>query len=355
MVVRARRLALVVAGNVFVLFLLFIPLELAYRVRVDGFSEAWAALVNEFRAAPYSNLGTHNWVISDDVLGYRLNPHRQGVNSLSIRDREVVIPKPPGLFRIVVLGDSIPFAAPGFVSYAAEALARRGNIEVLNAGVPGYTTYQELEFLQRHLLVAEPDLVVLVYCLNDNYKFLHRFDPRGNMLITPQASQALRIHSPLDALVSHSYVLTRLKAGFAFARRTEAGQFPWDDREDFYAAWRDESWIANEQYLAAMSQLLSDRKIRFAIVVFPFEPQLREDLLRANYDYVVKPQTKLRAICDRNHIPCLDLLPVFRSRYATGARFFKDGIHLNEEGHRAARAEILAFLDAQRGWLPQGE
>jgi hypothetical protein len=71
-------------------------------------------------------------------------------------------------------------------------------------------------------------------------------------------------------------------------------------------------------------------------------------LLRADYDYVVKPQTKLRAICDRDHVPCLDLLPAFRRQYATGAKFFHDAIHLNEEGHHAATAEILAFLDAQR-------
>jgi lysophospholipase L1-like esterase len=208
-------------------------------------------------------------------------------------------------------------------------------------------------FLKLHLLVAEPDVVILTYCLNDNYKFLHRFDPRGQMLFTQEASEALKIHSPLDALFSHSYVLTRLKVGLALASRAPAAsKFPWEGREGFSAAWRDDSWNANEQYLAEMNRTLVARKIHFAIVIFPFEPQLSEDLLRSDYDYVVKPQQKLTAICDRYHVPCLDLLPVFRRQYATGAKFFLDGIHLNEPGHRAATVEILHFLRAQPGWLP---
>jgi lysophospholipase L1-like esterase len=348
---RVRRLALIVVVNIVVFLFLFIPLEIAYRIHVDGFSVAWINLANEFRGTPYSNLGTHNWMIGDDVLGFRLNPDRKGINRLSIRDHEIATPKPPGLFRAIFLGDSIPYAFPGFVSYTGEALGHQGDIEVLNAGVPGYTTYQELMFLKLHLMVAAPDLVILTYCLNDNYKFLHRFDSRGQMLFTQEASEALKIHSSLDVLLSHSYVLTRLKLGLALAIRPES-KFPWDSREGFSAAWQDESWKANEQYLAEMSRTLAEHKIRFAIVIFPFEPQLREDLLRADFNYVVKPQQKLIAICDRYHVPCLDLLPVFRKQYATGAKFFLDGIHLNEQGHRTVTVEILQFLRAQPGWLP---
>ena len=49
------------------------------------------------------------------------------------------------------------------------------SIEVINAGVPGYTTYQELEFLKIYGLDMKPDLVILGFVFNDLfYKYLHR-------------------------------------------------------------------------------------------------------------------------------------------------------------------------------------
>ena len=62
-----------------------------------------------------------------------------------------------------------------------------------------------------------------------------------------------------------------------------------------------------------------------------------------DFDYVVKPQTKLMAICNEHGIPCLDLFAVFRAEARKG-RLFRDGIHLTEAGHRVAAAEILRFL-----------
>jgi hypothetical protein len=40
-----------------------------------------------------------------------------------------------------------------------------GTLEVINAGIPGYTTYQEFEFLKIYALDMEPDVVVLQRCL----------------------------------------------------------------------------------------------------------------------------------------------------------------------------------------------
>jgi hypothetical protein len=39
--------------------------------------------------------------------------------------------------------------------------------EIVNASVPGYSTFQELGWLKLHGLALEPDTVVLQLCLND--------------------------------------------------------------------------------------------------------------------------------------------------------------------------------------------
>jgi hypothetical protein len=49
----------------------------------------------------------------------------------------------------------------------ALARARARRCEVINAGVPGYTTWQELEFLRQYGLSMQPDLVVLGFVYND--------------------------------------------------------------------------------------------------------------------------------------------------------------------------------------------
>jgi hypothetical protein len=153
--VRIVRLLALAAGNVVV----FVVLELGTRIHRDGFGATVAALTAGV-PPPYSNLGTGNWVIYDEELGYRLNPARPNVNARSVRGGDIAVPKPPGVFRLMVLGDSIPWADPGFVNELAAALAARGAIEVINAAVPGYTSYQEVHFFERYLADTEPDLVV---------------------------------------------------------------------------------------------------------------------------------------------------------------------------------------------------
>jgi hypothetical protein len=99
-------------------------------------------------------------------------------NRYGMRDnREYTIAKPPGTFRIAVIGDSFAEAlqvpqAEDFCSVVERELARcdglRGRkIEVLNFGVYGFGTAQELIMLRRRVLRWSPDLVVLEFYAND--------------------------------------------------------------------------------------------------------------------------------------------------------------------------------------------
>ena len=103
-----RRLLLLALGNLVVFAVLFAALELGVRIHRDGARETYRHFVDG-EAVPYSTLGTGRWVINDPELGYRLNPDTDEINALSIRHAEIATPKPPGLFRLVVLGDSIPW------------------------------------------------------------------------------------------------------------------------------------------------------------------------------------------------------------------------------------------------------
>jgi hypothetical protein len=75
--------------------------------------------------------------------------------------------------RVIVLGDSIAFGnnlplEATFSFQLQQRLVSEGrNIEILNFGVGGYDTLQEVSLLEIRGLKYHPALVVVAYCLND--------------------------------------------------------------------------------------------------------------------------------------------------------------------------------------------
>jgi len=91
-------------------------------------------------------------------------------NSHGFRDRERTYRKNPGVFRIVVLGDSFTEGIQVrldkvFPSVLERQLNAEGNIryEVLNLGITSFGTDQEYLALQHYGLRYDPDLVVLAF------------------------------------------------------------------------------------------------------------------------------------------------------------------------------------------------
>jgi hypothetical protein len=95
-------------------------------------------------------------------------------NSKGIRsDREIPYEKPPGVQRIVVLGDSFGMGyevslEDSFTVRMEQALRKHGvNAEVVNLSVSGYGNSEELMMLQNEGLKYHPDLVLLCWNSTD--------------------------------------------------------------------------------------------------------------------------------------------------------------------------------------------
>jgi hypothetical protein len=94
-------------------------------------------------------------------------------NSFGARGPEVPLAKPTGRKRILFIGDSytlgwgVPFDATA--SRRLEQLLRseKGAPEVVNMGVGNYNSTMEVELFKRRGLALNPDLVVLMYYIND--------------------------------------------------------------------------------------------------------------------------------------------------------------------------------------------
>lgn len=96
--------------------------------------------------------------------------YRASINSLGFRDPPMSLEKRPGQRRVLFLGDSMTWGwgvndGERFTDLVAGALGER--VEVFNAAVPGYGTDQQLWTLEARGDEIAPDLVVLVFVLND--------------------------------------------------------------------------------------------------------------------------------------------------------------------------------------------
>lgn len=108
-------------------------------------------------------------------LAVDLGSFRLRTNALGLRGPELARPKPAGVFRIVVLGDSVAFGwgVDEEVTFVRRletewnAAHPQHRIEVCNTAVPMYDTNQELAALREVGLALQPDLVLLVYVVND--------------------------------------------------------------------------------------------------------------------------------------------------------------------------------------------
>jgi lysophospholipase L1-like esterase len=158
----------------------------AYLSMSDSGAEALASLSDAPETAAKVDVGTTGLrglvrPSRDPELVYELRPNIAGrfkgrpfsISAHGLRDREYPQAKPPEVYRVIGLGDSVAFGwgVPQEASYL-EVLERRWTevgraIEVLNFAVPGYNTAMEVAAFERKALAFDPDLVLLHFVEND--------------------------------------------------------------------------------------------------------------------------------------------------------------------------------------------
>lgn len=132
------------------------------RIRYVYSAEKVRSLSSYFTGLPY--------------VGYGLSPDYPGHNRLGYRGPEIAQPKPPGVYRIVALGGSTTYGFgierdentwPGQLQRFLREDYGYEQVEVINAGVQEYTTWESLVNLEFRLLDLDPDLIIVYHATND--------------------------------------------------------------------------------------------------------------------------------------------------------------------------------------------
>jgi lysophospholipase L1-like esterase len=124
---------------------------------------------------------TTQWTIENNTQGFRGPELRQD----SLVEEA---------YRVLCIGDSVTFGFngdqddtyPAKLSRALRRIRPNKNIEVINAGVPGWSWLQGVRFLEMRGMALEPDLVIMAHGVNDQLmqatitdaeRFEHADDP----------------------------------------------------------------------------------------------------------------------------------------------------------------------------------
>jgi hypothetical protein len=171
--------------------------ELALRLRESGAGGETNCLTAPCRLAHHRLAPLQQIVVKGPQTGDAVEI---AVNSDGLRGAEVAVPKPPGVYRVLCLGDETvlgpcvnePKTLPARLS--ARLQPRTGvRLEVLNAGVPGDCPLLMWLRLRHSLLALQPDLVIVHVDMTDpaddrRYRRCTRLGASGSPVACPHPS-----------------------------------------------------------------------------------------------------------------------------------------------------------------------
>jgi hypothetical protein len=274
------------------------------------------------------------------------------VNRKGYRGREHDLARTPGVARVVMLGDSITFG-PGVddtetFSHRLDSLPN--GPEVVNLGVMGYGTDQELLKLEREGLAFGPDVVVLHFCLHNDFadNMLARALYDGvhpKPYFTYDESDRLRIHDAhLRTTLARRAALFLNTNSYLYRRATQAARAPgqgdhWLDRMEEALENIGRATELTLRIVEAMRRRTEDNGARFVVVVHPDESAFHRQS-RLTDKFYRTPRLE--------GTPVIVMADAYRARSLRWEQFALDSLgHLNPAGHRVVAEVLRGVLDGR--------
>ncbi len=270
-------------------------------------------------------------------------PHTEfNINSLGFRKPEFKAQKLPGVYRIAVVGDSAAFGLgvdddstfPVFLQKILREKPGGKNIEVINLGIPSYTSDQMKNLIKREVFDYSPDMIIIYGFFNDTYY---------SKVVFKKDSYLLTMFNSF--LLDKSVFYLSLREKLCKVMKTDIGEL-YRGSLDALAAnlMKDDSILS--AYEKNMDEIIAAAKKRGVEVVIAKQAlylvdikrragRLTTDRMRPYYD---RFYSRIDAIGRRNSIKVISANEAFEALPDKG-RYFLDGTHLTREGN-----EFLASI-----------
>lgn len=314
-------------------------------------------------------------------LGYMPAPDFRNAdrqhNHLGFRGGPVSAEKPEGVYRIVAVGGSTTYSVhtkddrdsyPRLLQDHLRA-GGFGDVEVINAGVPGYTSYHNFMNIAFRVLPLEPDLIILYQGFNDiDARFVYpqsRYFGDNSGAEAPtvaeqfmpsilEYSTALRILGiRLDYIQSHGdldLIGNRLAdSNFAldFKRQVNRGTYPSGIFQDVSAEQMlaDNPPVHFERNLLNTVSIAAGQEVDVILVTMAMSidfhartqsPKSRFYTHKVFTSALAQHNDITRRISESTDAALFDLAAAFPDNPA----LFTDGLHMNADGNRV-RAQLI--------------
>jgi lysophospholipase L1-like esterase len=254
------------------------------------------------------------------------------INSQGLRDYEYPLTKPPGTYRIMILGDSTTLGwGVRLEDTAAKILERQLNeddaggkrFEVINAGVGNYDTVQEVTYYRTRGRAFKPDLVVLAYFINDP-------EP------VPTEKKGF--------LIDRSYLAVFATNRFdGLLRRT--GQRP--DWKHYYASLYDDSQPGFQACRGSLRDLAATTRSEGTRLLVALLPELHE--INGAYPFEAEHQ-KIKDTLAPEGVPVLDLINGLRDHGPEPTLWVTpEDDHPNAKANRLIASQLQAWIQKNVG------
>jgi lysophospholipase L1-like esterase len=281
------------------------------------------------------------------------------------------------------LGDSIVMghgvtAGETFANRLESTLERFGrgydSYQIINAGVQGYSTSQELALLREEIRFA-PDFIAIGFCLNDvTVPFVL---PDGQSVTAPNMD-LVRVAGSATGPWFLRFLLNETGYGQCIQKlrqwlyAQQSGPDPWhEDLKEVARSRREDprvsaGWDLVLKDLESVYRLAAQAEIPVTLIIFPtvsqlFTPQAKEPQrilgrhAQAHGVTAIDMATELESWLERRMETAISavyssaILPAVLREVVNllAFEYFIDGMHLTPKGHRVTAAALLRHLDAK--------
>jgi len=275
-----------------------------------------------------------------------------------------------GVRRVVLLGDSFAEGAYTPTAFTVAGLLSRptsvlGRVEIVNEGVSGYGTDQDVLVFEERDRAIHADAVVLLFTVandvwNNDWLLEGRFpqgakphfDLDGAKLRLVPLSGPPNLADQIRQFVSRSYLVGTVKSGIVERFTTDRSAPVLRELQLGVLEEPRGEWIRAWQITVALLERLRDDAralgVPLVVLVAPDACQVHPADCGGHAELSGSdvPQTLLSAAAATLNVPLVDPLPAFRAAAASERLYYVGDLHWNERGQAIAVEALLPALRA---------